>query len=104
MKCMCQRSLEYQQRPEQVHEMEPEWQQKNRTVLVVCFLCTNRQLQHAHFIEVALASPEGFFRLDKEITNWCFMRVYALTIDLALLTTFTCTHSYQVHLIQGVNR
>ncbi|MFS7917861.1 hypothetical protein Hanom_Chr03g00194141 [Helianthus anomalus] len=33
-----------------------------RKVLVVCFLCTNRQLEHAHFIEVALTSSEGFFK------------------------------------------
>ncbi|KAJ0714131.1 putative protein SOSEKI [Helianthus annuus] len=63
MKYVCQRSLEYQQRrPAQVHEMEPEWQQKSRKVLVVCFLCKNRQLEHAHFIEVALASSEGLFK------------------------------------------
>ncbi|MFS8008068.1 hypothetical protein Hanom_Chr14g01268401 [Helianthus anomalus] len=63
MKCLCQRSPEYQQRrPEQVHEMEPEWQQKSRKVLVVCFQCKNRQLEHAHFIEVSLASSEGLFK------------------------------------------
>ncbi|KAM0021199.1 putative Mago nashi protein [Helianthus debilis subsp. tardiflorus] len=58
MKCLC----ENQQRwPEPAQEMEPEWQQKSRKDAVVYFLCKDRHLEPAHFIEVALASSEGLF-------------------------------------------
>ncbi|KAF5803483.1 hypothetical protein HanRHA438_Chr06g0280801 [Helianthus annuus] len=65
MKCLCERSPGNQQRrPEPVQEMEPEWQQKSRKDDVVYFLCKDRQLEPAHFIEVALASLEGLFLRD----------------------------------------
>ncbi|MFS8001075.1 hypothetical protein Hanom_Chr13g01185951 [Helianthus anomalus] len=38
--------------------MESEWQQKSRKDVVVYFLCKDRHLEPAHFIEVALASSE----------------------------------------------
>ncbi|KAF5811302.1 hypothetical protein HanXRQr2_Chr04g0179891 [Helianthus annuus] len=39
--------------------MESEWQQKSRKDVVVYFLCKDRHLEPAQFIEVALASSEG---------------------------------------------
>ncbi|KAJ0616813.1 hypothetical protein HanIR_Chr02g0094661 [Helianthus annuus] len=58
-----ERSPRYRQRePEAVQETEGE--QKSRKVPVVYYLCRNRQLEHPHFIEVSLASPEGLFLRD----------------------------------------
>ncbi|KAI7733503.1 hypothetical protein M8C21_028771 [Ambrosia artemisiifolia] len=58
-----ERSPRYHQRqPEAVQETEE--QPKSRKVPVVYYLCRNRQLEHPHFIEVSLASPEGLFLRD----------------------------------------
>ena len=35
--------------------------QQSRKVPVVYYLCKNRQLEHPHFIEVPLSSPEGLY-------------------------------------------
>ncbi|MFS7888724.1 hypothetical protein Hanom_Chr00s000001g01598471 [Helianthus anomalus] len=51
----------YFRRPDPTQEMESEWQQKSRKDVVVYFLCKDRHLEPAHFIEVALASSEGLF-------------------------------------------
>ncbi|MFS7893770.1 hypothetical protein Hanom_Chr00s001105g01673931 [Helianthus anomalus] len=59
-----------QRRPEPVQEMEPEWHQKSRKDAVVYFLCKDRQLEPAHFIEVALASSEGLFLRGIHNTNY----------------------------------
>ncbi|KAJ0922086.1 putative mitochondrial carrier domain protein [Helianthus annuus] len=48
-------------RPDPTQEMESEWQQKSRKDVVVYFLCKDRHLEPAQFIEVALASSEGLF-------------------------------------------
>jgi hypothetical protein len=42
-------------------ERSPKYQQQNRKVPVVYYLCRNRQLEHPHFIEVPLASPDGLY-------------------------------------------
>jgi hypothetical protein len=42
-------------------ERSPKYQQQNRKVAVVYYLCRNRQLEHPHFIEVPLASPDGLY-------------------------------------------
>ena len=41
-------------------EKSPRYQQ-SRKVPVVYYLCRNRQLEHPHFIEVPLSSPEGLY-------------------------------------------
>ncbi|KAG6779961.1 hypothetical protein POTOM_016366 [Populus tomentosa] len=45
-------------------ERSPKYQQQNRKVAVVYYLCRNRQLEHPHFIEVPLASPDGLYLRD----------------------------------------
>lgn len=42
-------------------EKSPKYQQNRRKVPVVYYLCRNRQLEHPHFIEVPLSSPEGLY-------------------------------------------
>ena len=42
-------------------ERSPKYQQQNRKVAVVYYLCKNRQLEHPHFIEVPLSSPDGLY-------------------------------------------
>lgn len=44
-------------------EKSPKYIQ-NRKVPVVYYLCRNRQLEHPHFIEVPVASPEGLYLRD----------------------------------------
>ncbi|XAR60031.1 hypothetical protein NMG60_11033256 [Bertholletia excelsa] len=44
-------------------EKSPKYQQ-NRKVPVVYYLCRNRQLEHPHFIEVSLSSPDGLYLRD----------------------------------------
>ncbi|KAJ4825049.1 hypothetical protein Tsubulata_009715 [Turnera subulata] len=44
-------------------ERSPKYQQ-NRKVPVVYYLCRNRQLEHPHFIEVPISSPEGLYLRD----------------------------------------
>ena len=41
-------------------EKSPKYQQ-TRKVPVIYYLCRNRQLEHPHFMEVPLSSPEGLF-------------------------------------------
>lgn len=41
-------------------EKSPKYQQ-NRKVPVVYYLCRNRQLEHPHFVEVPLSSPDGLY-------------------------------------------
>ncbi|XP_011032320.1 PREDICTED: protein UPSTREAM OF FLC [Populus euphratica] len=42
-------------------ERSPKYQQQNRKVPVVYYLCRNHQLEHPHFIEVPLASRDGLY-------------------------------------------
>uniref|UniRef100_A0A5B7AKA3 SOSEKI DIX-like domain-containing protein n=1 Tax=Davidia involucrata TaxID=16924 RepID=A0A5B7AKA3_DAVIN len=44
-------------------EKSPKYQQ-SRKVSVVYYLCRNRQLEHPHFIEVPLSSPDGLYLRD----------------------------------------
>lgn len=44
-------------------EKSPKYQQ-NRKVPVVYYLCRNRQLEHPHFVEVPLSSPDGLYLRD----------------------------------------
>ncbi|XP_076910310.1 protein SOSEKI 3-like [Bidens hawaiensis] len=45
-------------------EMEIIRQQKCRKVPVLYYLCRNRQLEHPHFIEVPIVSPDGLYLRD----------------------------------------
>ncbi|TYI70730.1 hypothetical protein E1A91_D08G242200v1 [Gossypium mustelinum] len=45
-------------------EKSPKYRQHNRRVPVVYYLCRNRQLEHPHFIEVPLSSPDGLYLRD----------------------------------------
>lgn len=44
-------------------ERSPKYQQ-NRKVPVVYYICRNRQLEHPHFIEVPISSPDGLYLRD----------------------------------------
>ncbi|KAK9279861.1 hypothetical protein L1049_013543 [Liquidambar formosana] len=44
-------------------ERSPKYQQ-SRKVAVVYYLCRNRQLEHPHFMEVPLSSPDGLYLRD----------------------------------------
>ncbi|KAM6558188.1 protein SOSEKI 3 [Cannabis sativa] len=44
-------------------EKSPKYHQ-NRKVPVVYYLCRNRQLEHPHFMEVPISSPEGLYLRD----------------------------------------
>ncbi|CAN1833028.1 Protein SOSEKI 3 [Linum perenne] len=44
-------------------ERSPKYHQ-NRRVPVVYYLCRNRQLEHPHFIEVPISSPDGLYLRD----------------------------------------
>jgi hypothetical protein len=41
-------------------EKSPKYQQ-NLKVAVIYYLCRNRQLEHPHFMEVPLSSPDGLY-------------------------------------------
>ncbi|KAI9196858.1 hypothetical protein LWI28_027590 [Acer negundo] len=45
-------------------EKSPKYHQLSRKVPVVYYLCRNRQLEHPHFIEVPLSSPDGLYLKD----------------------------------------
>ncbi|XP_010521721.1 PREDICTED: protein UPSTREAM OF FLC isoform X2 [Tarenaya hassleriana] len=45
-------------------EKSPKYQQKVKKVPVVYYLCRNRQLEHPHFMEVPLSSPDGLYLRD----------------------------------------
>ncbi|GMI96961.1 SOSEKI3 [Hibiscus trionum] len=45
-------------------EKSPKYYQHNRKVPVVYYLCRNRQLEHPHFIEVPISSPDGLYLRD----------------------------------------
>lgn len=55
-----------------VQHQQPEQQQLNSgKVPVVYYLCRNRQLEHPHFIEVPLSSPDGLYLKGKStIVMW----------------------------------
>ncbi|CAL1389762.1 unnamed protein product [Linum trigynum] len=45
-------------------ERLPKYHQQHRKVVIVFYLCRNRQLEHPHFIEVPLSSPDGLYLRD----------------------------------------
>ena len=45
-------------------EKSPKYHQ-NRKVPVIYYLCRNRQLEHPHFMEVPISSPDGLYLRGK---------------------------------------
>ncbi|XP_070044195.1 protein SOSEKI 3 isoform X2 [Nicotiana tomentosiformis] len=76
-------------------EKSPKYQQQkprlsNGKVPVVYYLCRNRQLEHPHFIEVPLSSPEGLYLRDViERLNVLRGR------GMASLYSWSCKRSYK---------
>ncbi|GMJ08893.1 SOSEKI3 [Hibiscus trionum] len=71
-------------------EKSPKYYQHNRKVPVVYYLCRNRQLEHPHFIEVPLSSPDGLYLRDvMERLNNLRGR------GMASLYSWSCKRSYR---------
>ncbi|OVA19501.1 Protein of unknown function DUF966 [Macleaya cordata] len=69
---------------------EPSPKHQNRKVPVVYYLCRNRHLEHPHFIEVPLSSPEGLYLRD--VIN----RLNVLRgRGMAVLYSWSCKRSYK---------
>ncbi|KAK9676612.1 hypothetical protein RND81_11G088500 [Saponaria officinalis] len=63
---------------------------QNRKVPVVYYLCRNRQLEHPHFIEVPVSSPQGLFLRDViERLNVLRGR------GMAMMYSWSCKRSYK---------
>ncbi|XP_052726799.1 protein SOSEKI 3 isoform X1 [Vigna angularis] len=70
-------------------EKSPKYYQ-NRKVPVVYYLCRNRQLEHPHFMEVPLSSPDGLLLRD------VIERLNALRgRGMASLYSWSCKRSYK---------
>ncbi|XP_073050551.1 protein SOSEKI 3-like [Primulina eburnea] len=65
-------------------------QQHNRTVPVVYYLCKNRQLEHPHFMEVSLLSPDGLYLRDV-IERLSVLRGRGMTS----MYSWSCKRSYK---------
>lgn len=62
------------QQQQQQLQSQPQLQQNDGKVPVVYYLCRNRQLEHPHFIEVPLSSPDGLYLRGK---STCIMMFYS---------------------------
>ncbi|XVF68501.1 hypothetical protein PTKIN_Ptkin11bG0007600 [Pterospermum kingtungense] len=71
-------------------EKSPKYYQLNRKVPVVYYLCRNRQLEHPHFIEVPLSSPDGLYLRDV-IERLNILRGRGM----ASLYSWSCKRSYR---------
>ncbi|XWS53342.1 hypothetical protein CRYUN_Cryun11dG0148800 [Craigia yunnanensis] len=71
-------------------EKSPKYHQHNRKVPVVYYLCRNRQLEHPHFIEVPLSSPDGLYLKDV-IERFNILRGRGM----ASLYSWSCKRSYR---------
>lgn len=60
-------------------EKSPKYQQ-TRKVPVIYYLCRNRQLEHPHFMEVPLSSPEGL-----HLRGICKIEMYKNLLPLLLI-------------------
>ncbi|CAL0332307.1 unnamed protein product [Lupinus luteus] len=70
-------------------EKSPKYHQ-NRKVPVVYYLCKNRQLEHPHFMEVPILSPEGLYLRD------VIEKLNALRgRGMASLYSWSCKRSYK---------
>lgn len=65
-------------------------QQSRKVVPVVYYLCRNRQLEHPHFMEVPLSSPDGLYLRDV---------IYRLNVlrgrGMASMYSWSCKRSYK---------
>ncbi|KAI3743239.1 hypothetical protein L1987_60945 [Smallanthus sonchifolius] len=71
-------------------EMELNHRPKSWKVQVVYYLCRNRQLEHPHFIEVALVSPDGLYLRDV-IEKFSSLRGRGM----ASMYSWSCKRSYK---------
>ncbi|XWS29033.1 hypothetical protein CRYUN_Cryun25bG0121900 [Craigia yunnanensis] len=71
-------------------EKSPKYYQHNRKVPVVYYLCRNRQLEHPHFIEVPISSPDGLYLRDV-IERLNILRGRGM----ACLYSWSCKRSYR---------
>lgn len=60
-KVWTEKSPKYRQKQQPRKEEQSSSSSSNNRVAVVYYLCRNRQLEHPHFIEVPLSSPEGLY-------------------------------------------
>nr|GMD64577.1 protein UPSTREAM OF FLC isoform X1 [Ipomoea batatas] len=63
-KVWTEKSPKYRQKQQPRKEQQSSSSSSNNRVAVVYYLCRNRQLEHPHFIEVPLSSPEGLYLRD----------------------------------------
>ncbi|KZV22364.1 protein UPSTREAM OF FLC-like [Dorcoceras hygrometricum] len=80
-KVLTEKSPKYQQRQRQRH---------NRAVPVVYYLCKNRRLEHPHFMEVTLSSPDGLYLRDV-IERLSVLRGRGMTS----MYSWSCKRSYK---------
>ncbi|KAL0460135.1 UNVERIFIED_CONTAM: protein UPSTREAM OF FLC [Sesamum latifolium] len=72
------------------HQYNQQQQQNNGKVPVVYYLCRNRQLEHPHFMEVPLSSPDGLYLRD------VMERLNALRgRGMASMYSWSCKRSYK---------
>ncbi|EPS70313.1 hypothetical protein M569_04454, partial [Genlisea aurea] len=70
-------------------QKQQQQQQRNRKVPVVYYLCRNRLMEHPHFMEVPLSSPDGL--LLRDVTE----RLNALRgRGIATKYSWSCKRSY----------
>lgn len=51
------------------HKQQQQKKEEDSRVPVVYYLCRNRQLEHPHFIEVPLSSPDGLYLRGKDFNK-----------------------------------
>lgn len=62
----------------------------NSRVPVVYYLCRNRQLEHPHFIEVPLSSPDGLYLRGNTTQIFCYIsKSFIQTIIITCWTKFS---------------
>lgn len=66
-------------------QQQPQQQQHNHKVPVVYYLCRNRQLEHPHFMEAPLSSPDGLYlrgsNVQLRLINISYMIQKVLNLD-----------------------
>ncbi|GFQ05216.1 protein upstream of flc [Phtheirospermum japonicum] len=74
----------------QQQQQQQQQQQNNQKVPVVYYLCRNRQLEHPHFMEVPLSSPDGLYLRDV---------IHRLNVlrgrGMASMYSWSCKRSYK---------
>ncbi|KAF5937676.1 hypothetical protein HYC85_025182 [Camellia sinensis] len=75
-------------------ERSPKYQQ-TRKVPVVYYLCKNRQLEHPHFIELTLSSPDGLYLRDFENEDVIAKLNVLRGRGMASMYSWSCKRSYK---------